>query len=177
MGGNYGQSEKWGWSQGTSMSLSAWQMMSPGPVDPAFPARSIFDFSASVSPNSLANLQASAIPPATAEPPWPPLSFSVGPPDGINNLQAQGLMDRNESDWSTTFKGGLLPASAATLNVNNTFNYGEVYNLYTLAPGLPAGLQPYGALHTFTPLTIPIQLDFSQSDYAASAVRHLDYHR
>jgi hypothetical protein len=87
----------------------------------------------------------------------------VGPPLGINNLQAQGLTDRNESDWTTEFKNGLLPPSPATLNVNNTFNYGEVYDLYTLAPGLPAGVQPYGALHTFTPPTIPIQLDFGKA--------------
>src|SRR5208282_1446676 len=160
LGGNYGQMEKWSWSQGTSMSLSAWQMISPGPINPAFPARSIFDFRASVSPDNLANVLAFSNPPATSE---SPLSFSVGPPQGINNLQAQGLTDRNESDWSTKFKGGLLPPTKATLNVDNTFNYGEVYHLYTLAPNLPAGLQAYGALHTYTQPTIPIQLDFGKA--------------
>jgi hypothetical protein len=181
-GGNYGQQEKWGWSQGTSMSLSAWQMISPGPVDINFPARSIFDFRASVSPNNLANMIAFATPPATST---PPLSFKVGPPDGINNLQAQGLTDRSESDWSTKFKGGLLPPAKATLNVKNTFNYGEIYSLYTLIPSGffdfgEASVQPYSALHTYTADTIPIQLDFSQpimqlpipADWTLTADRH-----
>lgn len=161
LGGNYGSTEQWTWSQQTTMNLSSWQMVSPGPIDIAFPARSIFDFHAYISPDSLSNLQATAIPPAT--PQSPQLSFSVGSPNGINNLQAQGLTDRNESDWSTRIKGGLLPASPVTLNITNAFTYGEVYSLYTLAPGLPAGLQPYGALHTFTAPTIPVQLDFAKA--------------
>ena len=160
VGGNYGQQEKWAWTQGTTISLSAWQMISPGANNPAFPARSIFDLRASVSPDNLANMLAFSTPPASTE---SPLSFSVGPPQGINNLQAQGLIGRSESDWSTRFKGGLLPAGKATLNVDNAFNYGEVYHLYTLAPGLPAGVQAYGALHSYTPPTIPIQLDFGKA--------------
>lgn len=161
-GGNYGQQEKWGWSQSTSMSVSAWQMDSPGPPDPSFPARSIFNFTASISPNNVANMVAFSNPPATSN---SLLSFMVGPPNGINTLQSQGLTDRSESDWSTKFKGGLLPPSEAVLTVNNIFNYGEVYNLYTLVPGTLGGnasVQAYGALHTFTQPPVPVQLDFSK---------------
>lgn len=161
LGGNYGSNERWSWSQGTTINMGAWQMVSPGPVDPLFPARSIFDFRASVGPNNLANLQALSLPPST--PQSPALSFAVGLPLGLSDLQAQGLTVRNESNWSTRFKGPLLPARVATLKVANTFNYGEVYELYTLAPGLPAGTRQYGALHTYTPPEIGIQLDFAQA--------------
>ena len=152
LGGNYGQQEKWAWTQGTNMSVPDWEMRSPGPSLPG----STYDFSALNSPNNLANIVASASAPAS---PGRPITF-VGPPSGLNALQAQGLVLRNENDWSTKFVGGLLPGKA-TLNADVTLNYGEVFSLYTLTTDV-AGFYPYSALHSFT-MKVPIEFDFSKA--------------
>lgn len=163
LGGGYGEMEKWSWSQGKSTTVTDWQVTAPGPGSLAPGAT--YDFYALTgppTPNSLDNLQVASTPPSPPEP--FPISFS-GFPTGLNALQANGLESRNESDWSTKQIGGLLPAGKPTLTAGVTFNYGEVYTLYTLNYIFPAlspygGFFPYGALHSVTVPGVPIQFDF-----------------
>lgn len=157
LGANGGESHTWMWDKSQSMNMPDWQMVSnglaPGPT-------STYDFFASNGPNNLANLTAYAT------------STGVTAPSltALTDLQAQALTERNESDWSTKFKGKLLPPAKATLNVAMSVAYGETFNLFTLGncvhypfcAGRLWGLYPYGALHSFF-FQVPIEFDFSKA--------------
>lgn|GEM_PF-2388563 len=157
LGGSAGESHTWTWGTAQSMNLPDWQLTSNGL--PPLP-NSTYDFFAFNGPNSLANLKLYQTATGQTVP-----SFS-----GLTDLQQNSLVERNESDWSTKGKGTTLPASTATLTVAPVFNYGEVYNLYTLGQcntypfcaGRAVGMNPYGALHTFTLTPVQIALDFSR---------------
>lgn len=157
LGGNAGESHTWTWGTAQSINLPDWQLTSNGL--PPLPT-STYDFFAFNGPNSLANLKQYQTATGQTVP-----SFS-----GLTDLQQNSLVERNESDWSTKGKGTTLPAGTATLTVAPVFNYGEVYNLYTLGQcntypfcaGRAVGMNPYGALHTFTLTPVQIALDFSK---------------
>jgi len=125
--GSYGQNEKWSWSQDQVTTIKDWEVTVP--LEPR--QASNFDFFAQTGMNNLANLQAFATPPADPDNPAP-LSFDLA---SLTDLQKGRLVQRDESDWSSKFHG-LLPAARATLNAVLTVNYGEVYNMYSLPPGL-----------------------------------------